>query len=435
MSMAPNDETSGLRTALAMGAAKAILVSDDALAGSDALGTAKVLATAIERAGPDLVLAATESTDGYTGTMPGPGRRAPRPPVGHLRQEGRGRRRHGQGRAPDRGRLRRGRVPAPRRRDRHRRRGRAPLPVLQGDHGGQVQAGRRADASPTSASTPARSAAAGARQEITDVAAADERGRRRDRRRRGRGLRAHHRVPRAAQGPLGRAGEHSTMSIDKIWVLAEVGGRRPHQHLLELITKARALAGHGRGGHLGRRHRRARRPTLGDYGVTTVYDVGDLGGALPGVAGGRRHRRRGRGRQRARRPPVPGQLRRARRRRPALGAARPARAHQRASVSRRRRRRPRRRARHLRRHRGRRRPVHRRAARHLRGPRQVLRRRAVGRRRGRGRDPRRCPTPVPPTRPRSLARHVEERIGPEARRGRRRRVGRAGPRRGGATTR
>jgi electron transfer flavoprotein beta subunit len=70
VSMAPAGETSGLRTALAMGAAKAILVSDDALAGSDALSTAKVLAKAIERAQPDLVLAATESTDGYTGTMP-----------------------------------------------------------------------------------------------------------------------------------------------------------------------------------------------------------------------------------------------------------------------------------------------------------------------------------------------------------------------------
>jgi len=70
VSMAPRGETSGLRTALAMGAAKAILVSDDSLAGSDALATAKVLAKAIERAQPDLVVAATESTDGYTGTLP-----------------------------------------------------------------------------------------------------------------------------------------------------------------------------------------------------------------------------------------------------------------------------------------------------------------------------------------------------------------------------
>jgi len=71
VSMAPNEEVGGLRTALAMGAAKAILVSDPALGGSDALSTAKVLAKAIERAGEvDLVLAATESSDGYTGTVP-----------------------------------------------------------------------------------------------------------------------------------------------------------------------------------------------------------------------------------------------------------------------------------------------------------------------------------------------------------------------------
>jgi electron transfer flavoprotein beta subunit len=70
VSMAPGSETSGLRTALAMGAARAILVSDPVLAGSDALGTAKVLAAAIKRAAPDLVLTATESTDGYTGTVP-----------------------------------------------------------------------------------------------------------------------------------------------------------------------------------------------------------------------------------------------------------------------------------------------------------------------------------------------------------------------------
>ncbi len=70
VSMAPNNETSGLRTALAMGAAKAVLISDEALAGSDALSTAKVLARSVERVSPDLVIAATESTDGYTGTTP-----------------------------------------------------------------------------------------------------------------------------------------------------------------------------------------------------------------------------------------------------------------------------------------------------------------------------------------------------------------------------
>jgi electron transfer flavoprotein beta subunit len=71
ISLAPNGEVSGLRTALAMGAAKAVLVSDEACSGTDALGTAKVLAKCVERVGnADLVLAATESSDGYTGTVP-----------------------------------------------------------------------------------------------------------------------------------------------------------------------------------------------------------------------------------------------------------------------------------------------------------------------------------------------------------------------------
>lgn len=70
VSMVPNSEMSGLRTALAMGAESATLVSDAALAGSDALSTAKVLAAAIRRGEADLILTATESSDGYTGTVP-----------------------------------------------------------------------------------------------------------------------------------------------------------------------------------------------------------------------------------------------------------------------------------------------------------------------------------------------------------------------------
>jgi electron transfer flavoprotein beta subunit len=71
VSMAPNGETSGLRTALAMGAAQAVLISDPELAGSDALTTAKVLAAAANKLGEsDLIIAATESSDGYTGTVP-----------------------------------------------------------------------------------------------------------------------------------------------------------------------------------------------------------------------------------------------------------------------------------------------------------------------------------------------------------------------------
>ncbi|MFT3852568.1 MAG: electron transfer flavoprotein subunit beta/FixA family protein [Ilumatobacteraceae bacterium] len=71
VSMAPNGEVSGMRTALAMGAAKGVLVSDPSLQGTDALTTAKVLAAAVSKlGGADLIIAATESTDGYTGTVP-----------------------------------------------------------------------------------------------------------------------------------------------------------------------------------------------------------------------------------------------------------------------------------------------------------------------------------------------------------------------------
>ena len=71
VSMAPGGETSGLRTGLAMGAARAILDQRRRRSReATRLGTARVLAAAIKRANPDLVVMATESTDGYTGTVP-----------------------------------------------------------------------------------------------------------------------------------------------------------------------------------------------------------------------------------------------------------------------------------------------------------------------------------------------------------------------------
>ena len=156
VSMAPNNETSGLRTALAMGAAKAILVSDPALAGSDALGTAKVLAAAIKRAEPDLVIAATESTDGYTGTLPVQVAELLGSAVGHFLEKGDRVGRQGPRGASDRGRLRRGRGAAAGPHHRDRRRGRAPVSVVQGHHGGQGQAGRPADGRRPRPRTPAR---------------------------------------------------------------------------------------------------------------------------------------------------------------------------------------------------------------------------------------------------------------------------------------
>ncbi len=70
VSMVADGASSGLRSALAMGAERAIVVSDPALGGSDALSTAKVLAAVVRRLGAGLVVAATESSDGYTGTVP-----------------------------------------------------------------------------------------------------------------------------------------------------------------------------------------------------------------------------------------------------------------------------------------------------------------------------------------------------------------------------
>src|SRR2546430_13997243 len=71
VSMGPASAQEALRRTLAMGADRAILVTDPALAGSDALSTARVLAAVIKKEGADLVFCSTESTDGYTGMVPG----------------------------------------------------------------------------------------------------------------------------------------------------------------------------------------------------------------------------------------------------------------------------------------------------------------------------------------------------------------------------
>ena len=70
VSMGPERGLDAVRKALAMGAAKGVLISDEQLRGSDALTTARVLAAAIKREGFDVVIAATESTDGSSGVVP-----------------------------------------------------------------------------------------------------------------------------------------------------------------------------------------------------------------------------------------------------------------------------------------------------------------------------------------------------------------------------
>src|SRR6266852_5564829 len=71
VSMGPTSAQEALRRTLAMGADRAILITDPALAGSDALGTARVLAAALKKENADLIYCSTESTDGYTGMVPG----------------------------------------------------------------------------------------------------------------------------------------------------------------------------------------------------------------------------------------------------------------------------------------------------------------------------------------------------------------------------
>lgn len=71
VSMGPVKALEAVRRALSMGAAKGVLVTDDALQNADALVTARVLAAAIKKNPFDLVICGVESTDGYTGVVPG----------------------------------------------------------------------------------------------------------------------------------------------------------------------------------------------------------------------------------------------------------------------------------------------------------------------------------------------------------------------------
>src|ERR1041385_6017649 len=63
VSLGPERAADSLRKALAMGADRAVLVSDEAAAGSNLVATSRVLATALEREGADLVLFGQQASD------------------------------------------------------------------------------------------------------------------------------------------------------------------------------------------------------------------------------------------------------------------------------------------------------------------------------------------------------------------------------------
>ena len=136
------------------------------------------------------------------------------------------------------------------------------LPVVQGDHGGEEQAGRPGDRRPTSASSADDVGWAGARQ--TD----------RVRRRRARAARPARRSrttarrtsassrssssSRSSDGSETSRRREDSMAVSKIWVFAEADGDKPTTPTLELLTKARELGDTRRGGARRRRRRRAR---------------------------------------------------------------------------------------------------------------------------------------------------------------------------------
>src|SRR5579872_5493801 len=72
------------------------------------------------------------------------------------------------------------------------------------------------------------------------------------------------------------------MALSTIWVLAEVAEGKPLPVSLELLTKARELAGTVEAVAWGT-DTESIAPALGQHGASTVHNVGDIAGALPGV--------------------------------------------------------------------------------------------------------------------------------------------------------
>ena len=69
ISMGPPNTREGLMECLALGADRAVLLTDRALAGSDTLATAKALALVLKREKPDLIICGRNSMDAETGQV------------------------------------------------------------------------------------------------------------------------------------------------------------------------------------------------------------------------------------------------------------------------------------------------------------------------------------------------------------------------------
>ena len=256
-----------LRKGLAMGADRAVLVSDDAAAGSDLVGTSYVLAAALEREEPDLVLFGQQSSDADGAVLwAAVADRLRRPMVSQVAElTVEGGDAHGQ--APDRVRLRRDLGAAPGGRRRLRRDQRAALPVTEGDHGRQVEAaGRRR------ARRPRRGRRRGRRGRLADHrrSVAPPPGEERpgeDRRRRQRG-REDRRVPRREEASDDRRSSSSSTTTGSSRRAGSVSSPRPRRSAATSPASSSAPAS------ATWRRRRA-------HGASIVYVVEDAALAAP----------------------------------------------------------------------------------------------------------------------------------------------------------
>ena len=151
LTVGPEQAETAIRKSLQMGADKAVHVKDDALHGSDAIATSLVLAQAIEKIGrPDLVLTGMASTDGTMSVVPAMlAERLGLPQVTFASEltvaDGQATIRRDGDTSTE---TVTASLPAVVQRDRPDQR--AALPLVQGDHGGQEEAGARCGRSPTS---------------------------------------------------------------------------------------------------------------------------------------------------------------------------------------------------------------------------------------------------------------------------------------------
>ncbi len=70
LTLGPDDAADAIKRALQMGASAGIHINDESVHGSDVLATSAILAAAVRKAAPDLVICGMASTDGSMGVLP-----------------------------------------------------------------------------------------------------------------------------------------------------------------------------------------------------------------------------------------------------------------------------------------------------------------------------------------------------------------------------